>query len=137
MGRLLSIAVLACSISQARADEVRVHYPVDPRIPATVVGVGVASLIGGFALHQVALDDQDRVDKLVTAQCATGCDGLPANAAAIEHRARLEDRVSLGLLIGGGLVAIGGIVWSQAFNRPTFELAPTRGGASASVAWRF
>jgi len=141
MGRLLTIAVtiaaLLSAVSPARADDVEVHYPIDPRVPWTIAGVGVASLIGGFALHQVALTDQDRYDQIVSEQCASGCDGLPPQAAALEHRAQTEDRVSLGLLVAGGVVAIAGMVWSEAFNRPTFELVPTRGGASASVSLRF
>jgi hypothetical protein len=113
----------------------------EPWIPWPVAGVGVGSLIGGFALHQVTRTDMESSDRLFAEQCANGCaNGCaepPPDAAALQQRSIVEDRVSIALIFGGGLAAIGGIAWAELFHRSTIEIVPTRGGASASAACRF
>jgi hypothetical protein len=76
--------------------------------------------------------------------CPMGCSStlkdLPLLADARDS-AKLKGTIAVTMMIGGGAIAVGGVVWAI-LNRPrrilpNMEVAPTDGGMQASVRVRF
>ena len=79
--------------------------------PYVTLGVGVATAGAGVAFAFLAKADRDEVrDAAVEGGVITGI----TYASAVETNASAEDRetLALALSIGGGAIAVGGIIWA-------------------------
>ena len=117
-------------------------YPTPRWIPWTVLGAGLAIAASGVALYFDGKSGIDQYEQDLTNRCPNGCvSSMVSDLERDRDRAVLEGRISIGVMITGGAAAVAGVVWAS-LNRPrrvlpTFDLAPTTGGATASLGWRF
>ncbi|HEY8145157.1 MAG TPA: hypothetical protein VIG06_20895 [Kofleriaceae bacterium] len=115
--------------------------------PWAVAGSGALVAGMGGLLQLKAASDFDRYDREVADECGDpGCgpdNPLPSSTANLESRARLENRIAIGMMSVGGAALAGGLVllW---LNRPMtwipsegsrggVQLAPGLGPGSASL----
>jgi hypothetical protein len=128
-------------------DVVKLEYPTPRWIPWTVGGAGAAIALGGLGLWFAGNSAMDRFEARFEKLCPDGCsDQLDANdterdLANQQNSARLEGNIGVGMMLAGGAITVGGVVW-VIINRPrrvlpTLEVAPTNGGMTASTSWRF
>jgi hypothetical protein len=112
-------------------------------LPYTVAGTGAALALGGVALYVASKSQMDRFDADFATQCPQGCKLSDYPLLADERdSATLKDRIAIGMLIGGGAVAVTGIALAVINSKaertlPSIETTPTHGGAITSVGWRF
>ena len=86
-----------------------------PWKPWLVLGAGAAVAIAGGILEVRAHDNYDSYDAGFTQTCPGGCGGptqmpVPASLASLEHRARVDNDVGVGMLVGGGVAVVAGLV---------------------------
>jgi hypothetical protein len=121
---------------------VKYEYPTPRWIPWTVTGSGVALALGGLAFYLVGRDQMNKFESDFATQCPGGCslsdEPLLADA---RDSAKLKGKIGGVMMVAGGAVAIGGVVW-LVMNRPKrvlpqMEVAPTDGGMRAAVGWTF
>jgi hypothetical protein len=129
-------------------DVVKLEYPTPRWIPWTVAGAGAAIGLGGLGLWFAGQSAMDRFDARAGMLCQPdGCSkGLDQNETERDLKrqrdnAKLEGSIGIGMMVAGGAIAIGGVVWAV-INRPnrvlpSLEVAPTTGGVRASAAFRF
>jgi tetratricopeptide (TPR) repeat protein len=84
--------------------------------PLTLVGAGVASAAAGLALDLLAGSDYNR---LRGGSCA-----LATCPSSTWSGAREREQAGIGLLIGGGAIAVAGVVWTAVVARQ--RVHPTR-----------
>ena len=114
------------------------EYPSPRWLPWTVAGGGAAIALGGLALWFSARSQYDDANAQISEQNGAA-EGDPLVAKV--NGAIAKNRVAIGVMVGGGAIAVTGIVWTV-LNRPrrvlpSMEMVPTAGGAAARVTWRF
>jgi hypothetical protein len=107
---------------------------------AGLAGIGVGLIGGGLAV-KFALDGKAANDDLANT-CAVSC--TSAEALAIQSDGKAANRNAMIFGIAGGAVLAGGVALfalsfggEHATAEPAASLQLTRGGATASYAWRF
>jgi hypothetical protein len=125
---------------------IKLRYPSPRWLPWTVAGGGVAIGLGGLGFWFAGRNQMDRFNAQYAKQCPTGCDSdfSDPGLAALKDQgdgAVLKGKIAVTMMVGGGAIAAGGIVW-VILNRPTRELPkvevlPTASGAAARATWRF
>jgi hypothetical protein len=123
---------------------VLLKYPYPKWVPWTVTGGGVAIALGGLGVWFWGRSQMDRVQAEFAMTCPNGCpSGFADHPSLAEGRdsARLKGNIGVSMLVAGGVATIAGVVMTV-LDRPkrilpNVELAPTAGGASARVGWRF
>lgn len=122
-------------------DAVVLHYRYPRWMPYTVAGAGAAIALGGLGLYFASTSQMDRFDADFAMQCPQGCKLADYPLLADERdSARLKDKLAIGMLIGGGAVAVTGVVLAVINSRATRVLPSveaTHGGAMTSIGWRF
>jgi hypothetical protein len=124
---------------------VRLEYPTARWIPWTVAAVGAAVGFGGLGVWFSGRGEMDRFDERYAIDCWTGCEtDLSAHddLRALRDGARRTSAIGVSMMIAGGVVAVGGVIWGGALNRPRrvlpkLELAPSPGGMTARAGWEF
>ena len=110
----------------------------------TAVGLGIAA--GGAGTWFLGKQEMDKFNTAYSVQCANGCEpGLTdpshASLAAQRDSAQLKGKIGIGMMGAGGAVFVAGVVLTI-MNRPervmpNLEVAPTAGGGTAAVGWKF
>lgn len=79
--------------------------------PWAVAGGGVALAGVGFLVQLAAQSNMDQYDAELRRECTAGClpDDLPQSTRDLESRALLENKIAVGTMIAGGLVAAAGL----------------------------
>jgi hypothetical protein len=113
------------------------RYPISRWIPWTIGAAGLAVAAGGLAVYYSGRNELDKFYDNLAEQCPNGCKlEEEALLSGEKSSALLKGKLGIGLMIGGGVVAVvGGAL--VLFNRPerflpNVEVAPTNGGATAS-----
>ena len=125
-------------------DVVTYEYPSPRWLPWTTAGAGVAVALGGLGLRFAARNQMDQFEADIKTRCPMGCKLDLSDVPDLKRdrdSAELKGEVAVTMMIVGGVAAVGGTVWGM-LNRPrrvfpTMEVAPTPGGMSARVGWRF
>ena len=125
---------------------VKLEYPHARWMPWTVAGVGLAVGLAGVGTYFLGKSQLDQFQTDYAVQCAAGCEpGLtaPQHRPLLDEQngAELKGKVGIAMMATGGGVMVTGIVLAI-MNRPhrvlpKVEVAPTTGGAQATVGWRF
>ena len=110
----LATALVIAMSAAASADpqQQRTEYRWPDWVPWSIVGAGALSMTAGvFALTE-ARESQAEFDRQLVAECPEGCSPsqLSSVDTSLETRARLENRVALGLFVAGPAVIITGAV---------------------------
>lgn len=131
---------------QSLDDAVVLEYPYPRWVPATIGGLGFALALGGLAYYASGRSQMDEFENDFASQCATGCEkalDLPEHRPLALERdsAKLKGTIGITMMITGGVAFVGGgggfLVDKPERVLPNVEVAPTNGGASATVGWRF
>ena len=126
--------------------DVQVRYRTARWIPWTVAGGGLASGVAGLATWFSGRNDMDTFQVRHQSECASRCDSnLSGHPALRDLRddAQLKADVGASMMIAGGIVVAGSLVWALVFNRPErvvmpqLEVNPSRGEARATLGWHF
>ena len=122
------------------------HYPYRRWIPWTGAGIGLAVGLAGAGTWLLAKNQMNQFQDDFTTQCASGCEpGLtdPSHRPLRQERdsAVLDGNIGITMMSVGGAVAVAGIVFAI-LDRPTkslpkLEVAPSPGGMTAAVGWRW
>jgi hypothetical protein len=120
------------------------HYPVQRWVPWSVGAAGAAVALAGLAVWLDGKDMLDNFNSNFATTCASGCPSNLAGQPYLESErsgAKLRGEIGVSMIAAGGAAAAAGVTWAI-INKPHRELpaieaAPTRGGATASVGWRF
>jgi len=125
---------------------VKLEYPHRRWVPWTMAGVGLAIGLGGVGTYFLGKNQMDQFQADYAVQCANGCEpGLtdPSHRPLKDEQsgAELKGKIGIGMMAAGGGVMVVGVVLAI-MNRPhrvlpNVEVAPTAGGANASVGWHF
>ena len=126
---------------------VKLEYPSPRWLPWTTAGVGAAIGLGGLGFWFAGRSQMDRFEADFAMLCPTGCDAdlnsNPTERQLADQRdsAKLKGKIAISMMAAGGAITISGVVWAI-LNRPKrvlpkMEVAPTDGGATARVRWRF
>lgn len=135
-GRTVTEEVALVPIERAMIVEYR-----HPRwLPWTVTASGAAIAAGGLGTWLWGGRELDQFQGAFVKQCPDGCEaglGMHPDLAAMEDRALLAGKIGVSMMVAGGVVAAGGVVWGL-LNRPTrrmpkIEVMPAPGGASATI----
>ena len=121
---------------------IRYRYP--RWIPFTVAGGGAAIGVGGLLVWLAARGQMKDFETAFEMECPMGCPKDLANKPLLAEKrddAERNGKIGIGMMIGGGAVAIAGTVL-VIMNRgtkelPKLEVAPTSGGFTASTMFRF
>jgi hypothetical protein len=113
-------------------------------LPWTVAGVGAGVALGGLGVWMMGKNRLDDFKQEFLRECPTGCESdlrMHAELADMQDRALLEGKIGVSMMIAGGALTAGGVVWAV-MNRPIrrlpkLEVAPTHGGAAARAGWSF
>lgn len=126
-------------------DAVQYEYRVPRWAPWTVAGgAGGVALVGlGFWLAGNA--QMDRFEAAFAKRCPDGCRADLSDVAdleADEESAERKGTIAVAMLVSGGAIVIGGVIWGAFLNRPrrvvpAIDVQATPGGVAASAAWRF
>jgi hypothetical protein len=138
-GAVASLKIDLVSLESA----VRFEYPHPRWVPWTIAGGGAAVALVGLGTYLLGKSQLDVYYRDYAALCPTGCKPPQSTQPALaggKSTAELEGSLGLGAMVAGGAVAIGGLVL-VATNRPQrvtpqLDVAPTAGGATASLTWR-
>jgi hypothetical protein len=101
-------------------DAARTERPWATWKPWAVTGGGAALLLAGGLLQLKASADMERYDGDLERLCGVdGCDegAVPRSVANLESRAELQNKVAIGTMVTGGVVAITGLVFVY-LNQP-------------------
>jgi len=125
---------------------VKLEYPHRRWVPWTMAGIGLAVGLGGVGTYFLGKNQLDQFQADYAVQCAAGCEpGLtdPSHRPLKDEQdgAELKGKIGIGMMAAGGGVMVVGVVLAI-LNRPHrvlphVEVAPTAGGANASVGWHF
>jgi len=132
------------SIELSPAD-VRLRYRTARWIPWTVAAGGLSIGVAGLATWFSGRNDMDTFQVRHASECASRCDDdLTGHPALRELRddARFKGDLGASLMVAGGAVVAGGLVWALVINRPErvtpqLEVDPSRGEARATLGWSF
>jgi hypothetical protein len=112
--------------------------------PLAVVGGGAAVALGGALMEWKSSSDFSAYDRAIAQQCGLrpcAPSSLPAPVTSLESRARVENRLAVGAMaIGGAAIVAGAVmVWLDRPHTelPPIDVAPTPGGATASIRLSF
>ena len=122
----------------------RLEYPRPRWLPWTIAGSGIAVAAGGLAFYLAGKNQIESFHNDVANACAKGCQADLSDQPALRRErdgAVLKGQIAATMMIAGGAVAAGGLVLAI-LNRPVrklprIEVAPTTGGMTASVGWKF
>jgi hypothetical protein len=114
-------------------------------MPYTVAGTGAAIALGGLGVYFAGRSQMDKFEADFAVQCPQGCKAdLSDQPLLADERdsAKLKGKIAIGMMAGGGAIAITGVVLAVINSKaerilPSIETTPTRGGAVTSVGWRF
>jgi hypothetical protein len=120
------------------------RYPQPRWLPWTVAGAGAAVALGGLVVSLAGRRQMDRFATQFVRECPGGCEedlAMHPELADEFDGARLKGRIGASMMISGGVIVVGGLVWGV-LNRPKrylprIEAIPTPGGITASADWRF
>ncbi len=123
---------------------VKYEYPSPRWLPWTVTGTGVAVALGGLAFWFAGRNQMDKFEADFAMGCPTGCEAdLSQHTLLADARdsAQFKGKVAVTMMITGGAITIGGVVWAI-INRPkrvlpAMEVQPTNGGIAASFSGHF
>lgn len=126
------------------ASAVRLEYRYRRWVPYTVTGAGAAIAIGGLLVYLAGRSQMSSFETNVARICPRGCAADLSDQPLLRDQrdaAQLKGTVGLTLLLTGGAVTAGGVVF-VILNRPRrvlpdLELHPTAGGVTASTSWAF
>jgi hypothetical protein len=124
--------------------EPRLAYPTRRWIPWSVAGTGTVIGMVGLGVWFAGQNQMDRFEARHLQECANRCtEELDERPALRDMRdgAELRGTIGLSLMVAGGAVALGGLVWATVLNRPvsvapTIEVSPTQGGAAVVATWK-
>jgi hypothetical protein len=129
-------------IELVRLDQAtRYRYP--RWIQWSMIGGGLAIGVGGLAVWSAGRTQMSNFEAKLTTDCPLGCDLASDEFAYLadrRDRARLKGNVGIGLMLGGGAIAIAGGIFAglNRIERVGYvDVTPRPGGASAAVGWRF
>jgi len=113
-------------------------------VPWTIAGTGAAIAFGGLGFTLAGRRQMDRFVSDFVRECPGGCEAdLSQHPALADQRdsAELKGKIGVSMMITGGVIAVGGVVWAV-LNRPTrylprVEATPTKGGITTRAEWRF
>jgi hypothetical protein len=139
-GKTVTEQVKLVSIESA----VTLRYRHPRWMPWAVAGTGAAIAAGGLVVSLAGRRQMDRFATRFGKECPGGCEAdLDMYPELAEERdsAHLKGTIGVSLMVAGGAIAVGGIVW-VVLNRPQrtlprIEVAPTAGGMTAVADWRF
>ena len=140
-GKTITEKLVVVSIESA----VVLEYPYRQWIPWTITATGAAIALGGAGLWFAGRNQMTEFDANFSSACTvTGCEpDLSQHPALRDQRdsAAFKGTVGISLMIGGGAVAVGGIVMAI-INRPkrimpNIEVTPTADGIKTQVGWKF
>jgi hypothetical protein len=121
---------------------VKLEYPSPRWLPWTVAGGGLAIAGAGLAFWLAGKDKMTTFEQDFTKTCPPGCDfrAMPQLANAYD-RAKLYGGIGTGMMVSGGAIAVGGIIW-LIVNRPrrvlpSLEVSPTVGSVGVVVSSSF
>lgn len=112
-------------------------------MPYTIAGTGAAIALGGLGFYVASRSQMDRFESDFAMQCPQGCKLADYPLLADERDgARLKDTIAVGMLLGGGAIAVTGAVLAVINSKaertlPAIETTPTHGGAMTTLGWRF
>ena len=123
---------------------VKVVYPYRRWIPWTATATGAAIALSGVAVWFLGKNQMKDFESNFARDCANGCEPDLSEHSALKSQrdsASLKGKVGIGMMIGGGAVALTGTVFVL-LNRPkrvlpNLEVLPTNGGMTATTSWRF
>jgi len=123
---------------------VKLEYATPRWVPWTVFSAGAGIAAGGLGFWLSARQQMTEFEQQFARDCPNGCPAdLPDNQALRDKRndAELNGKIGVTAMIAGGVVAVGGAVWTI-LNRPrrvmpTMEVSPVEGGATAAIGWHF
>jgi hypothetical protein len=125
---------------------VKLEYPHRRWVPWTMAGMGLAVGLAGAGTYFLGKSQLDQFNGDYAIQCAAGCEpGLtdPSHRPLKDEEdgAELKGKIGIGMMAAGGAVMVAGVVLAI-MNRPHrvlphVEVAPTPGGANASVGFHF
>lgn len=121
------------------------EYPTARWIPWGTVGAGIAIGVGGLGVYFAGRSqlDQFRADYLM--RCPSGCQSDLSDVpdlARDRDSANLKGTIGMSMMIAGGAMTVGGLIWATVINRPQrvtpkFEVLPSVGGVTATARWTF
>ena len=124
--------------------EQHVRYRIARWIPWTVAGAGVVLAASGLGSWFAGKTNGDRFEVQYAIECASRCTDSLADhpdLRALRDRAEREGDIGVGLMMTGGVLAIGGLAWATFLNRPTpVALQIDVGGENSAMVratWRF
>lgn len=114
-------------------------------MPYTVAGTGAAIALGGLGIYFAGKSQMDKFEADFAMQCMQGCKADLSDQpllADARDSAKLKGKIGIGLMVGGGAVAVTGAVLAVINSKaerilPSIETTPTHGGAVTTVGWRF
>ena len=123
---------------------VKYEYPSPRWLPWTVTGAGVAVALGGLGFWFAGRNQMDKFEADFAMGCPTGCEAdLSQHTLLADARdsAQFKGKVAVTMMITGGAITIGGVVWAIINRpkrvRPAMEVQPTNGGIAASFSGHF
>lgn len=122
---------------------VKYEYPSPRWLPWTVTGTGVAIALGGLGFWFAGRNQMDKFEADFAMMCPTGCQADLSDQpllADARDSAQLKGKIAVSMMIAGGAVTVGGVVWAI-MNRPKrvlpVEVSPTDGGMTVSFLGNF
>jgi hypothetical protein len=130
------------SVELLRIETVATYeHPTRRWIPWTVAGGGAGLAAIGVAIWFSGRSQMDDFDENFARECPAGCDLDDAPALRDQRDgAQFKGNLGAAMVIGGGAVLAGGVVWAVVFNKPqrvlpTVEATPQ--GATLGASWRW
>ena len=123
---------------------VKLEYKYPRWVPWTIAASGAALGVGGVAVWLAGKSQMDRFQADFALACQMGCKpdlSDQPGLASERDSAKLKGAIGMGMMIGGGAVAVGGVL-GVVLDRPrrvlpNLEVAPQPGGATARLGWSF
>jgi hypothetical protein len=120
------------------------QYPVRRWIPYSVAAAGGLVTLLGLGVRLSGDADMTRFEETYATTCPRGCKADLSDQPGLRRMRDDADRkidIGTGLLITGGVVAVGGVVW-MILNRPTrvlppVSVTPTADGIHSALTWQF
>jgi len=123
---------------------VKLQYPYSRWAAWSVAGSGAALALGGVFVWLAGKSQMDHFQADFALACQMGCKpdlSDQPGLASERDSAKLKGAIGIGMMIGGGAIlaggAIAGVLDHPKRILPNLEVAPTPGGASVRVGWRF
>lgn len=121
-----------------------ISYKYPRWIPLTTLGVGVAVGLGGVAVWLAGRSEMSDFEDQYLVECPAGCHKDLADKPLLRTTrdgAEQKGKIGIGMMIGGGAVAIGGLVLTLlntgTRELPRFDVGPTSGGMAVSTTLHF